>query len=59
MMHRIHELAVQAANDTNTQEGRECLDDEIQMYKEELTICFGRQSLIRSKSGIPIPNIRC
>lgn len=40
MMHRIHELAVQAANDTNTPEDRECLDDEIQMYKEEIDYMF-------------------
>lgn len=40
MMHRVHELAVQAANDTNTPEDRECLDDEIQMYKEEIDYMF-------------------
>ncbi|MDE6852426.1 MAG: flagellin, partial [Lachnospiraceae bacterium] len=40
MMHRIHELAVQAANDTNTPEDRECLDNEIQMYKEEIDYMF-------------------
>lgn len=40
MMHHIHELAVQAANDTNTPEDRECLDAEIQMFKEEIDYMF-------------------
>lgn len=40
MMHRIHELAVQAANDTNTPADRECLDAEIQMFKEEIDYMF-------------------
>ena len=40
MMHRIHELAVQAANDTNTPEDRECLDAEVQMFKEEIDYIF-------------------
>lgn len=40
MMHHIHELAVQAVNDTNTPEDRECLDAEIQMFKEEIDYMF-------------------
>lgn len=40
MMHRIHELAVQAANDTNTDEDRALLDDEIQMLKDEINYMF-------------------
>lgn len=40
MMHRIHELAVQAANDTNTDEDRAFIDEEIQMYKEEINYIF-------------------
>ena len=40
MMHRIHELAVQAANDTNTDEDRAFIDEEIQMYKDEINYMF-------------------
>lgn len=40
MMHRVHELAVQAANDTNTDEDRKFIDEEIQMYKEEINYIF-------------------
>lgn len=40
MMHRIHELAVQAANDTNTKEDRAVLDEEVQHLKEEVDRTF-------------------
>lgn len=40
MLHRMHELAVQAANDTNTDKDREFIDEEIQVYKEEINYIF-------------------
>ncbi|MCD7826643.1 MAG: hypothetical protein LUH14_11890 [Clostridiaceae bacterium] len=40
ILHRIEELAVQAANDTNTSDDRECLDAEVQMLKEEIDRIF-------------------
>lgn len=40
MMHRMHELAVQAANDTNTAEDRKALDMELQQYKNEIDDIF-------------------
>lgn len=40
MMHRMHELAVQAANDTNTAEDRKALDMEFQQYKKEIDDIF-------------------
>lgn len=40
MLDRIKELSVQAANDTNTVEDREVLDQEVQQLKQEVTSIF-------------------
>lgn len=40
ILQRINELAVQAANDTNTAEDREALDQEVQSLKQEMEHIF-------------------
>jgi len=40
MLHRMHELAVQSANDTNTPEDRAALDEEVQTLKDEMDRIF-------------------
>lgn len=40
ILHRVHELAVQSANDTNTEIDRECIDTEVQLLKEEMDRIF-------------------
>ena len=40
ILHRIHELAVQSANDTNTEMDREYIDTEVQLLKEEIDRIF-------------------
>ncbi len=40
ILHRIEELAVQAANDTNAQDDRDAIDDEVQELKGELDRIF-------------------
>lgn len=40
MMHRMREIAVQAANDTNTTDDRKALDMELQQYKKQINDIF-------------------
>ena len=40
ILHRMNELAVQSANDTNTEQDREAIDSEVQQLKEELDRIF-------------------
>lgn len=40
MLHRIEELAVQAANDTNAEEDRIAIDNEVQQLKQEIENIF-------------------
>ncbi len=40
ILHRMRELAVQAANDTNTEEDRAAIDNEVQELKDELDRIF-------------------
>lgn len=40
MLHRMNELAIQAANDTNTPEDRQALNEEITQIKTEITRIF-------------------
>lgn len=40
ILHRIGELAVESANDTNTEFDRECMDAEAQLLKEEVDRIF-------------------
>ncbi len=40
MLQRIRELAVQAGNDTNTDEDRECINKEVQEIKKEMSRVF-------------------
>lgn len=40
MLHRIRELSVQAVNDTNTDEDRKMIDEEVQNLKDEIDRVF-------------------
>lgn len=57
MLHRIHELSVQAANGTNVQEDRLHIDSEVQQLKKEISSIFAETEFNTKKIWVGEPHL--
>ncbi len=62
MLHRVNELAVKAANGTNTEQDRQYIDSEIQQLKKEMdrifeTTTFNEQRIWEPKAKVQIGSV--
>lgn len=56
MLHRMEELCVKAANDTNNQEDRDCIDEEVREIKQEIKKIF-KKTEFNGKNIFNVPYI--